>query len=97
MGLLQVVVYTAASKLECQSHSEEAASNSQTLSGDGAASNIQKDSSLLQDESGHQDDENTPTSKSRSHSQTSTDIYDIFLQLPQSDLHNICSILGHEG
>lgn len=97
MGLLQVVVYTAASKLECQSHPEEAAAHSQNLSGDGAASNIQKDPALQGGESGHQDDKSTSVLGSTSHGNKSTDVYDIFLQLPHSDLRNLCSILGHEG
>lgn len=97
MGLLQVVVYTAASKLECQSHPEEAAAHSQNLSGDVASNNIQKDPSLQGDETGHQDDKSTSASASTSHGNRSTDIYDIFSQLPHIDLHNLCSILGHEG
>lgn len=96
MGLLQVVIYTAASKLECHSHPEEAGAHSQNLSGDGAASNIQKDPSLQGGESGHQDDKSSVLG-STSHGNRSTDIYDIFLQLPHSDLHNVCSILGREG
>ncbi|KAI7744151.1 hypothetical protein M8C21_033399 [Ambrosia artemisiifolia] len=45
MGLLQVVVYNAASKLESQSQAEQAATSSQGPPGDESASNPQGDSS----------------------------------------------------
>lgn len=97
MGLLQVVVHTAVSKLECQSHSEEATARIENPSNGGNIGDVEKDSSLLPVESNHQDDESNPGRKSTSHCEKNTNIYDIFLQLPQSDLHNLCGILGHEG
>nr|XP_027062177.1 E3 ubiquitin-protein ligase UPL1 [Coffea arabica]XP_027064851.1 E3 ubiquitin-protein ligase UPL1-like isoform X2 [Coffea arabica] len=97
MGLIQVVVHTAVSKLECQSHSEEAAAHIQNPSSGGNIGDVEKDSSLLPVESNHQDDESNPARKSTPHCEKNMNIYHIFLQLPQSDLHNLCSILGHEG
>ncbi|KAL3508356.1 hypothetical protein ACH5RR_027757 [Cinchona calisaya] len=96
MGLLQVIVYTAVSKLECESHSEDAMTNTRTP-GSGNTGNIEKDTSQLPVESSQQKNESNPAGKSTSQCQKSMNIYDLFLQLPQSDLHNLCSILGHEG
>lgn len=97
MGLLKVVVFAAASKLDSQSHSEEvAASSSQNLSGNEVASEVQKDSLVLERET-VQDYKNSADGLSKSDGQKSVKMYDVFLQLPQSDLHNLCSLLGHEG
>ncbi|RVW50069.1 E3 ubiquitin-protein ligase UPL1 [Vitis vinifera] len=68
MNLLQVVVNSAASKLECQTQSEQATDDSQNLPANEA-----------------------------SDGKKCINTYDIFLQLPQSDLHNLCSLLGYEG
>ncbi|KAL3503633.1 hypothetical protein ACH5RR_038082, partial [Cinchona calisaya] len=97
MGLLQVIVCTAVSKLECQSHSEEATACIQNPSDGENTGDVEKDTSLLPVESSKQDDESNRAGKSSSECQKSMNIYDIFLQLPQSDLRNLCSILGHEG
>ena len=97
MGLIQAVVHTAVSKLECQSHSEEAAAGIQNPPSGGNIGDVEKDSSLLPVESNHQDDESNPARKSTPHCEKNMNICHIFLQLPQSDLHNLCSILGHEG
>lgn len=97
MGLLQVIVNTAVSKLECQSHSEDATANTQAPPGSGDTGSIEKETSQLPVESSKQNDESNPAGKSTSQSEKSMNIYDIFLQLPQFDLHNLCSILGHEG
>lgn len=94
MGLLKVVVFAAASKLDSQSHSEEvAASSSQNLSGNEVVSEVQKDSPVLERET-VQDYKNSSDGLSTSGGQKSVIV---FLQLPQSDLHNLCSLLGHEG
>lgn len=95
MGLLQVIVYTAASKLEIQSHSEQAVASSHNLSGNEAASHVQKDSP--QGGESIPDDISVSEGLSTSDGPRSIKINDIFLQLPQSDLHNLCSLLGHEG
>ncbi|KAK1417994.1 hypothetical protein QVD17_27130 [Tagetes erecta] len=96
MGLLQVVVYNAASKLESQSHIEQAATSSQGLPGNESASNPQGDSSSAVAEPVH---DNTTVSEglSESHDQKSVNMHDIFMKLPHSDLQNLCSLLGHEG
>ncbi|KAM7466704.1 hypothetical protein LguiB_014266 [Lonicera macranthoides] len=96
MGLLQVVVCTAASKLNRQTQSELAAASSQNLSGNEAASDVPKDSPSLDVES-NRADKSGGDGVSTSDGQRSNKMYDIFLQLPQPDLHNLSSLLGHEG
>ncbi|KAA8523540.1 hypothetical protein F0562_009963 [Nyssa sinensis] len=96
MGLLKVIIYAAASKLDTPSPSEEAAASSQNLSGNEAASGVQKDPSLLEVESNH-DDKRPSSELSSSEGKRSINTYNIFLQLAQSDLHNLCRLLGHEG
>ncbi|KAM3302623.1 E3 ubiquitin-protein ligase UPL1 [Capsicum chacoense] len=112
MGLLQVVVYTAASKMECQSHSEETVdrpnndpvdgSHNNTVDGSNnpvgneTMSDIRKDPGLPEMKS-HQDDSAVGSAIPASDANGSPNIRDIFLQLPHSDLHNLCCLLGHEG
>ncbi|CAK9145116.1 unnamed protein product [Ilex paraguariensis] len=96
MGLLQVVVYTAASKLDCQSNSEQAVVSSQNLSGNETVSDVPKDPPLSEMEA-IQGDLGASGELHTSEGQRSTNMYDIFLQMPQSDLHYLCSLLGHEG
>ncbi|XP_076889696.1 E3 ubiquitin-protein ligase UPL1-like [Bidens hawaiensis] len=96
MGLLQVVVYNAASKLESQTHTEQAAASSQGPPGNESASNPQGDSSSAGAELNQND---TPVSEglSTSDDQKTVNMFDIFMKLPHSDLQNLCSLLGHEG
>lgn len=96
MGLLQVVVYNAASKLESQSHTEQAATSSQGLPGNESASNPQGDSSSAVAEPSH-DNATVSDRLSTSHDQKNVNMHDIFMKLPHPDLQNLCSLLGHEG
>ncbi|KAK9941207.1 hypothetical protein M0R45_017826 [Rubus argutus] len=95
MDLLQVVVDTSASKLEVHSQSERVDGNSQNLplsetSGDGQNSRpVELDS--------HQAVKPDGGGSLTSDSNRSADTYNIFLKLPESDLHNLCSLLGREG
>ncbi|XP_039689425.1 E3 ubiquitin-protein ligase UPL1 isoform X3 [Medicago truncatula] len=92
MGLIQVVVDTAASKLESQSQSEKAIADTQNLS----VNEAEKDPPLVEMDSNRQD--NHPDPKTcPSNGKKNVDMYNTFLQLPQSDLRNVCSLLGHEG
>ncbi|XP_071733716.1 E3 ubiquitin-protein ligase UPL1-like [Rutidosis leptorrhynchoides] len=93
MGLLQVVVYTAASKLDSQSRTEQPATSSQV---EEAATQPQGDSSSAVAETS-QDDKTDSDRLSISNDSKSANLYDIFMKLPQPDLHNLCSLLGHEG
>ncbi|KAM1753174.1 hypothetical protein ACFX12_005795 [Malus domestica] len=90
MGLLQVVVYTSASKLEGQSQSERADKPVGEASGDG------QKVPPLESES-NQGEKPVGGESSTSDGKRSTDTYNVFLKLPESDLHNLCSLLGREG
>ncbi|KAK9074252.1 hypothetical protein SSX86_006849 [Deinandra increscens subsp. villosa] len=96
MGLLQVVVYNAASKLESESHTEQAAASPQGPPGNESASNPQGVASSAGAEPSH-DDTTVGDGLSTSDDHKSVKKYDIFMKLPHSDLQNLCSLLGHEG
>ncbi|CAA7050793.1 unnamed protein product [Microthlaspi erraticum] len=89
MGLLQVVVYTAASRIEGWSPSSVVPEKLENKPiGEEASSETRKDAeSELVDEAEISD----ARRKNRA------DIYNIFLQLPQSELCNLCILLGYEG
>ncbi|XP_040986368.1 E3 ubiquitin-protein ligase UPL1-like isoform X1 [Juglans microcarpa x Juglans regia] len=96
MGLLQTVVYTAASKLEYQPQSEAATANPQDLPGNEASVDAQKDPPLSEPES-KQEDKHAGAESTASDGKRSIDMYNIFLRLPQSELRNLCNLLGREG
>ncbi|XVF33865.1 hypothetical protein REPUB_Repub18cG0008600 [Reevesia pubescens] len=98
VGLLQVVVYTAASKLVSRSLSDLAVenSNSQNLLANEASGDAHKDPPLSKPES-NLEDKRTSAESSASNSHRNVDLHNIFLQLPESDLRNLCSLLGREG
>lgn len=96
MGLLQVVVYAAASKVDIQSSAEETAPPAETPSGNETTSDTQKDDNVLQVES-NQLDQSSSALNTKSDGQKSIRTYDIFLLMPHSDLRNLCGLLGHEG
>ncbi|KAJ4829060.1 E3 ubiquitin- protein ligase upl1 [Turnera subulata] len=97
MGLLQVVVCSAASKLECQT-----TANAQKQTVSDASGDVQRDPPLLgslssQEEKSGQEDKSATPQLSNSDGKRSIDTRSIFLRLPQSDLRNLCSLLGREG
>ncbi|KAG5154879.1 hypothetical protein AAZX31_05G122700 [Glycine max] len=96
MGLIQVVVDTAASKLESQSQSEKGMADTQNLSASEAPSNTEKDAPSVESDS-NQQDKHADTNPCHSEGKKNVDMYNIFLQLPKSDLRNLCSLLGREG
>ncbi|XP_076930173.1 E3 ubiquitin-protein ligase UPL1-like, partial [Bidens hawaiensis] len=89
MSLIKVVIDTAALKLESKSNTKQVENN-------GSASQPQGDSSSAGAEP-HHDDKAVSDGASTSDDQKSVNVHDIFMKLPQSDLHNLCSLLGHEG
>lgn len=95
MGLLQEVVYNAATKLECQIKLDKETQNSQDLSTN-EVSEDKKDPTASETEN-NQEDKRIGGESSSSDGEKSSETYDIFLQLPQSDLRNLCSLLGREG
>ncbi|XAR67356.1 Ubiquitin--protein ligase [Bertholletia excelsa] len=96
MGLIQVVVCTAATKLDCQSHSDQAAAIPQNVSPNDAVDSAEKDVPLSEMESSR-DNKSSAAESSTSNEKRNISACDIFLQLPQADLRNLCSLLGHKG
>ncbi|XP_022735674.1 E3 ubiquitin-protein ligase UPL1-like isoform X2 [Durio zibethinus] len=98
VGLLKVVVYTAASKLENWSLSNLAVDNTNThnLLTNEASGDVHKDHPLSEPES-NQEDKRTNAESSASNGYRNVDLYNIFLQLPETDLRNLCRLLGREG
>jgi len=83
MGLLQVVVYTAASRIEGWSPSSGVPEKLENKPvGEEASSETQKDAE---------------SELSVARRKNCAELYNIFLQLPQSDLCNLCMLLGYEG
>lgn len=87
MGLIQVVLSNALSKVRL-SQFERATSIPQNAPADEFLMN--KGSLVSESEPKHED--GIPSVEKRS-----IDIYHILKQLPQSDLHNLCNLLGYEG
>lgn len=96
MGLLQVVVYNAETKLDCQSQSDKETQNSQNPAADETSEDVKNVPSSLEP-AANEDDKCVGAESSTSDGKRSSDTYKIFLQLPQSDLCNLCSLLGREG
>ncbi|GAA0160727.1 ubiquitin-protein ligase [Lithospermum erythrorhizon] len=88
MGLLQVVVFTATSKLDCRPHSVDIATISDTDQIE-SQGEVEKKQYLESNKDGK--------AVPMSHSHGSMSSYDIIGLLPKSDLHNLCRLLGHEG
>lgn len=95
MNLLQVVVYTASSKLEHQSRSEQGTGNPPILPVDEGSGIVSKDPALPEAES--KQEVISDAAGSTSGGKRSNDMHNIFLQLPQSVLCNLCALLGREG
>lgn len=96
MGLLQVVVCNAETKLDCQSQSDKETQNSQNPAADETSEDVKKVPSSMEP-AANEDDKCVGAESSTSDGKRSSDTYKIFLQLPQFDLCNLCSLLGREG
>ncbi|XP_057982343.1 E3 ubiquitin-protein ligase UPL1-like isoform X2 [Malania oleifera] len=96
MGLLRVIVDAAAKILERQSVSEQETDSSQNLRVNEATGEVQKDPVPL-DLVSNQEDSGGSAELSNPDGKRSSQFYNIFLQLPQPDLHNLCCLLGREG
>ncbi|XP_023632661.1 E3 ubiquitin-protein ligase UPL1 [Capsella rubella] len=89
MGLLQVVVYTAASRIQGYSPSSGVPEKSENkLVSEEGSSETQKDA---------ESDLVGESELSVARRKNCAEIYNIFMQLPQSDLCNLCILLGYEG
>lgn len=95
MGLLQVVVYTAASRLESPSLPEQVLDDSQNLPSK-ASDEVERDVALVETETNKQNkvENGEPSISDRS---TGHNIHDVFTQLPKSDLRYLSRLLGYEG
>ncbi|XP_075495888.1 E3 ubiquitin-protein ligase UPL1-like [Primulina tabacum] len=96
MGLLQVVVFAAAAKVECKSSVAETACQTENVSGDETAIDIQKDPHVNEVKPNPLD-QSSSALNSKANCQKSDTTHDIFVRIPRQDLHNLCSLLGHEG
>lgn len=94
MGLLQVVVYSAAAKLECQADLDKETQNQPT--NEEASEDAEKNPAVPEPES-NQEDTPSVAESSSGPGKKSVDVYTVFLQLPQLDLRNLCTLLGREG
>ena len=70
--------------------------NPKGLSLPAVSEDVKKDPAVSEKES-NPEDKNIGAESSSSGGKKSIDICNIFLQLPQTDLHNLCSLLGCEG
>ncbi|KAH8518946.1 hypothetical protein H0E87_000697 [Populus deltoides] len=95
MGLLQVVVFMAASKLESQAQSGQARETSQKQTVGEASSDVPSVPPVVAESS--EEDKAASAGLSVSDGKKSIDASNVFLQLPQADLRNLCSLLGCEG
>ncbi|KNA02839.1 hypothetical protein SOVF_214860, partial [Spinacia oleracea] len=95
MGLLQVVVYTAASRLESPSLPEQVLDDSQNLPSK-ASDEVERDVALVETETNKQNkvENGEPSISDRS---TGHNIHDVFTQQPKSDLRYLSRLLGYEG
>lgn len=93
MGLLQVVVCNAASKLESHAHCDKETYESQNGGANKATEDVKHDSPILEADPSqlgkHASTESSTSDGNRAEN--------IFLHLRQSDLRNLCNLLGREG
>ncbi|KAF6153803.1 hypothetical protein GIB67_001036 [Kingdonia uniflora] len=98
MELLQVVIYTAAERVEFQLHNGQVAADSQTVLVHEESSDVQKGPTIITELEARQDsDKNTSDEVSTSACEKAVNPYDIFMQLPEPELRKLCSLLAHEG
>ncbi|KAK4751569.1 hypothetical protein SAY87_005051 [Trapa incisa] len=98
LGLIQVVVYDAATRLESQSQSEQKTGSAKIPPEQ--SSDLKKEEGLTVPENNsntNKEDKCTTGGMSSSKEKRSINIYDVLLQLPKSDLSTLCILLGREG
>ncbi|GAB4845935.1 E3 ubiquitin-protein ligase upl1 [Ancistrocladus abbreviatus] len=96
MGLIQVIIYTAASKLENQSLSEQVIDTAEDVPVRTASEDVQRNNPLAESES-KEDTKCANAESSSFHEKSGPKVSDTFLHIPHSDLRNVCCLLGHEG
>ena len=95
MGLLQVVVYAAASNLESQAQLGHVTDNSHKLTSGEVTDDVQTDNQLEQEST--QADRTVAAESYISNGKKSTHTLGVFMRLPRSDLRNLSNLLGREG
>ncbi|KAM6552582.1 hypothetical protein CsatB_013344 [Cannabis sativa] len=97
MKLLQEIVHIAATKLEFQSKLERETKKAASLATTNEPSEDAEKAPTVSEPESKPEDKPVGTESSSSSGSKRMETYNIFLQLPQSDLRNLCSLLGHEG
>ncbi|XP_073123872.1 E3 ubiquitin-protein ligase UPL1-like isoform X2 [Henckelia pumila] len=95
MGLLQVVVFAAVAKVELKSNLGGTAAHTGNLSGNETARDIQKDRHLNEVKRDLLD-KSSGALNYKADGQKSVTTHDI-LRIPRQYLHDLCSLLEHEG
>ncbi|KZV53708.1 hypothetical protein F511_38118 [Dorcoceras hygrometricum] len=96
MGLLQVVVFAAAAKVEFKCSVAETAGQTESVPGNETESDIQIDPHVYEVKLDTLEQSSCGLN-AKAIGQKSDTTHDIFVQIPRQDLHNLCSLLGHEG
>ncbi|GAB2297126.1 E3 ubiquitin-protein ligase upl1 [Dionaea muscipula] len=96
MTLVQVIIFTAASKLQNESPAEQAMDSNQVLRVSAALETAERAVTLTESESKEEPmcENGLPSSHQE---KDGNKVYHIFLKLPPSDLRNVCCLLGLEG
>ncbi|KAF9587900.1 hypothetical protein IFM89_006154 [Coptis chinensis] len=97
MGLLQVAVYTGASKVDCQRHSGFGAANVPSLPATEEPGDSQQHASIANVDSCQELDKSVCSEIPAPAIKRTVDMYDVFLKLPEPDLQNLCRLLAREG
>ncbi|KAK9156355.1 hypothetical protein Sjap_003835 [Stephania japonica] len=95
--LLQEVVRVAASKVACQPNSGVSSADSENVPVNEDPSDNHSDHPAPEPVSNHELEKNVGDKLPEINAKKAINPYDIFLQLPESELRNLCSLLAHEG
>lgn len=97
MCLLQVVVNNAVSEIDCEPHFGQAPGCSEREAAALTSSDSKHDNLTSEQNLGLEMNPKPSAEASSLSLKSSVNRHDIFLQLPKSDMHNLCHILAHEG
>ncbi|WOL17494.1 E3 ubiquitin-protein ligase [Canna indica] len=96
MSLLQVVISNAVSEIDCDPCFNQAAGFSETQLATGTSFHDKRDNLTSERNSTVEKNQKSSVEEPCSSLKYSVSRHDIFLQLPKSDLRNLCRILAHE-
>ncbi|XP_065003917.1 E3 ubiquitin-protein ligase UPL1 isoform X2 [Musa acuminata AAA Group] len=97
MCLLQVVVNNAVSEIDCEPHFGQAPGCSEREAAALTSSDSKHDNLTSEQNPGLEMNPKPSAEASSLSLKSSVNRHDIFLQLPKSDMRNLCHILAHEG